>query len=58
MYTVTAIHPNANADFSFSVSAKSKREAFATAYRTINDRFGAATLYMVGEVQKIDRWAS
>lgn len=58
MYTVTAIHPNANADFSFSVSAKSKGHARAVAYRKINDRFGAATLYMVGDVQKIDRWAS
>ncbi len=52
MYKVNVIHPNAQADFSMSVSAKSKGHARAIAYRRINDRFGAATLFMIADVQK------
>ena len=52
MYKVNVIHPNAQADFSMTVSAKSRGQAHAIAYRKINDRFGPSTLYLVGEVQK------
>ncbi len=52
MYNVTVIHPNAQADFSLTVSAKSLGHARAVAYRKIQDRFGAATLYMTAEIRK------
>ncbi len=52
MYTVKAIHPNAQADFSFVVRAKSLGQARAVAYRKIQGRFGAATMYMAGEIRK------
>ena len=52
MYKVNVIHPNAQADFSMTVSAKSKGHAGAKAYRLINDNFGASTLFMIADVQK------
>ena len=52
MYTVNLIHPNAQADFSLTVSAKSLGHARAVAYRRIQDRFGAATLFLTGEIRK------
>ncbi len=52
MYTVNVIHPNAQADFSITVSAKSLGHARAVAYRQINDQFGGGTLYMIADAKK------
>ena len=52
MYTVKILHPNAQAEFSLTVYAKSKAHAYMLAYCRINDRFGAGTYYLIGEVTK------
>ena len=52
MYKVNVLHPNPNAEFSLTVSAKSLGHARAAAYRRIQDRFGAATLYLTGDIRK------
>ncbi len=52
MYIVNVIHPNARADFSISVSAKSIGHARAVAWRRINDLYGAATKYMIADAKK------
>ena len=49
-YTVHIIHPTPAAEFDLHVVASSLPHARATAYRKINNRYGADTLYMVGDI--------
>lgn len=50
-YTVKIIHPTPAADFALSVLANSAAQARSIAYRCINDKYGANTLYMVGHIE-------
>ncbi len=50
-YVARIIHPTPAAEFDLRVVAHSEPAARATAYRKINNRYGADTLYMVGDIR-------
>ena len=56
-YTVTFIHPTANAEFNHTFAANDFGHAHCMAYRYINDKYGDI-LYLVGKIRRPRQFSS